>query len=115
MSGERLVIDASVAMKWVVPEPDTAEAIVVQRRFTLVAPDLLMAECANMLWNKVARGEISGEEASIAARVIEQADIEKPFRCAPCSMRASGLPSGLHTRPMTAPISRSRCCVGAGS
>ncbi|MEZ5787429.1 MAG: type II toxin-antitoxin system VapC family toxin [Xanthobacteraceae bacterium] len=71
-----LVIDSSIAMKWVVPEPGTAEAILVQRRFTLVAPDLLMAECANVLWKKVSRGEISGEEASIAARVLEQADIE---------------------------------------
>ena len=76
MSGELLVIDASVAMNWMVPEPDTAEAILVQRRFALVAPDLLMAECANVLWKKVGRGEISGEEASIAARVLEQADIE---------------------------------------
>jgi predicted nucleic acid-binding protein len=76
MSGELLVIDASIAMKWVVPEPGTAEAILVQRRFTLIAPDLLMAECANVLWKKVGRGEISGEEASIAARVLEHADIE---------------------------------------
>lgn len=71
-----LVIDASIAMKWVIPEPGTTEAILVQRRYSLIAPDLLMAECANVLWKKVGRAEISGEEASIAARALERADIE---------------------------------------
>jgi predicted nucleic acid-binding protein len=46
--GERLVIDASVAVKWVVPEPesDRAEALLDH---PLVGPDLLFAECANVL------------------------------------------------------------------
>ena len=46
-----LVIDASVAIKWVVEEPGTAEALAL-RRFRLLAPDLLVAECANILWKK---------------------------------------------------------------
>ena len=43
------VIDASVAIKWVVEEPGTPEALLL-RRHRLLAPDLLMAECANILW-----------------------------------------------------------------
>ena len=72
--GERLVIDASIAVKWVVPEPDCdrAEAL---RDHPLVAPDLLFAECANVLWKKVRRGELSKDEADIAAQTLGQADI----------------------------------------
>ena len=53
---ERLVIDASVAVKWVVPElvSERAERLLDHG---LVAPDLLFAECANLLWEKV--GEAS--------------------------------------------------------
>ena len=73
-SDERLVIDASVAVKWVVPEfdCDRAEALLDH---PLVAPDLLFAECANILWKKVRRGELSKDEADIAAQTLEQADI----------------------------------------
>jgi len=42
------VIDASVAIKWVVSEPGTQEALAL-RQHRLIAPDLLIAECANIL------------------------------------------------------------------
>jgi predicted nucleic acid-binding protein len=72
--GERLVIDASVAVKWVVHEPgsDRAELLLDHG---LVAPELLVAECANVLWKKVRRGELTKEEADVAAQTLEQADI----------------------------------------
>jgi predicted nucleic acid-binding protein len=49
---KRLVIDASVAVKWVVEEEGTAEALALLRASKLVAPELLVAECANILWKK---------------------------------------------------------------
>ena len=49
MSG--LVIDASVAIKWVIEEAGTKEALALRRQ-ALAAPDLLVAECANILWKK---------------------------------------------------------------
>lgn len=70
-----LVIDASVAIKWVVEEPGTAEALAL-RRFRLSAPDLLVAECANILWKKVRRGELSKAEALIAAGLLEHAEVD---------------------------------------
>jgi predicted nucleic acid-binding protein len=72
--GERLVIDASVAVKWVLPELDSdrAEALLDH---ALAAPDVLFAECANVLWKKVRRGELSRDEADIAAQTLEQADL----------------------------------------
>jgi len=72
--GERLVIDASVAVKWVVPERDSDRAEVLLDH-GLVAPDLLFAECANVLRKKVRRGELTKEEADIAAQTLEQADL----------------------------------------
>ncbi len=71
-----LVIDASVAVKWVVEEDGTPEALVLRRRSKLIAPELLAAECANILWKKVQRGELSRDEGLLAARLLEAADID---------------------------------------
>jgi predicted nucleic acid-binding protein len=70
-----LVIDSSVAIKWVVPESGTAEALAL-RRYRLCAPELLVAECANAFWKKVRRGELNAAEALVAVRLLEQAEIE---------------------------------------
>lgn len=72
--GEWLVIDASVAVKWVVPEPDSDRAEVLLDH-GMVAPDPLFAECANVLWKKVRRGELTKQEADIAGQTLEQADL----------------------------------------
>ena len=71
-----LVIDASIAVKWVVEEDGTAEALTLRRRAKLIAPELLTAECANILWKKVQRNELSKDEALLAARLLQAADIE---------------------------------------
>jgi predicted nucleic acid-binding protein len=72
--GERLVVDASVAVKWAVPEPDSDQAAALLDH-TLVAPDLFFAECANVLWKKLRLGDLTEEEAGIAARTLEQVDL----------------------------------------
>ena len=74
------VIDASLAIKWVIDEPGTKEALNL-RRHRLLAPDLLVVECANILWKKVRRRELSEDEAMVAARLLARADIElEPMR-----------------------------------
>ena len=70
-----LVIDASVAIKWVIEEEGTKEALALRRR-ALAAPDLLTAECANILGKKVKRRELSEREAALAAGLLARADIE---------------------------------------
>ena len=70
-----LVIDASVAVKWVIDEEGTTEALALRGR-ALAAPDLLIAECANILWKKVRRNELSEQEAVFAAGLLARADIE---------------------------------------
>ena len=71
-----LVIDASIAVKWVVEEDGTAEALTLRRRAKLIAPELLTAECAKILWKKFQRNELSKDEAFLAARLLQAADIE---------------------------------------
>ena len=58
-----VVIDASVALKWVLDEPgkDAAERLLDEE---LIAPALWLLEAANALWRRVRRGEITGEEAT---------------------------------------------------
>lgn len=70
------VVDASVAVKWVVEEEGTAEALTVLGNARLFAPDLLVAECANILWKKARRNELSRDEATVGARLLEQAEVE---------------------------------------
>ena len=57
-----VVIDASVAVKWVLDEPgsDEAEVLISDELF---APHLFPSECANVLWNAWRRREIDAEEA----------------------------------------------------
>ncbi len=69
-----LVIDASVAIKWVIEEEGTAEALALRHQ-QLIAPDLIIAECANILWKKARRNELSAEEATFAGRLLANADI----------------------------------------
>jgi len=71
-----LVIDASIAVKWVVEEDGTPQALALRRQAKLIAPELLVAECANILWKKVQRSELSKDEAYLAARLLQAAEIE---------------------------------------
>lgn len=57
------VVDASVVVKWFVPEIHSEAA---RRLLTLpneyFAPDLLFAETANTIWKKIRRGELEAED-----------------------------------------------------
>jgi predicted nucleic acid-binding protein len=57
------VVDASVVVKWFVPEihSDTARRLLVLPH-EYVAPDLLFAETANTVWKKIRRGELTAEQ-----------------------------------------------------
>ena len=70
-----LVIDASVAVKWVIEEEGTTQALAL-RGLALTAPDLLIAECANILWKKVRHSELSEREAAFAAGLLARADFD---------------------------------------
>lgn len=72
----RAVIDANVAVKWVVFEAGTEDALALLKSGGLIAPDLIVAECANILRKKAARAELTKDEAALAALVIQEAGFE---------------------------------------
>ncbi len=55
-----MVVDASVAVKWFVPEEghESARALLDQPD-ALIAPDWLLAEVANVFWKQQRRGQIN--------------------------------------------------------
>ncbi len=65
-----VIIDASVAFKWVVEEPDSGDAIGWIGRTELIAPVLIHAEVGNALWKRVRRGELRADE-EIDARIAD--------------------------------------------
>lgn len=65
-----LVIDSSIAFKWVIPEAGSEKARALRTTDDhLIAPTLIMAEMGNALWKKTMRKEIGGSEAVAALRV----------------------------------------------
>jgi predicted nucleic acid-binding protein len=58
-----VVVDASVALKWVLDEPgsESADALLEEE---LIAPALWLLEAANALWWRSQRGEITPDEAT---------------------------------------------------
>lgn len=73
-------MDASVAVKWFVPEVLSAKAEELLDGSTeLLAPDLLFAEVGNVLWKKTQRRELAVAEG----REILQALGQVPLRVVP--------------------------------
>ncbi len=53
MIREKIVVDASVAIKWFIPEVHSLHAArLFKKSAKLLAPDLIMAEVGNILWKK---------------------------------------------------------------
>jgi predicted nucleic acid-binding protein len=71
------VIDASVAVKWFVPELHSQEAAaLLDPTFALHAPDLLFVEVSNALWNKTRRRELKPGEARLVLRGLASVPLE---------------------------------------
>jgi predicted nucleic acid-binding protein len=62
-----LVVDASVAAKWLFQEPDQDLALSLIGRFELIAPELLLVECGNLIWRRQRLGEVA---AQVAPRMV---------------------------------------------
>lgn len=71
---KRLVVDASVAAKWLLPpsdEPHIIEAVrliedYVDRKIQIFVPDLFWVEVGNLLWNAARRGRCTLDHATHA-------------------------------------------------
>ncbi|HEY2325680.1 MAG TPA: type II toxin-antitoxin system VapC family toxin [Thermoanaerobaculia bacterium] len=77
----KVVVDASVAAKWFVPEvhSDAAQRL-LDPSMVLCAPDLIVPEVGNTIWKKVRRGEITSAEAR---------EILGAFAAVPLELRSS--------------------------
>ncbi|GFK92649.1 tRNA(fMet)-specific endonuclease VapC [Fundidesulfovibrio magnetotacticus] len=69
-----VVVDASVAVKWLVREPDSDRAFAL-RMLRMVAPALLVAECGSALWRKVKAGDLDADDAAPRLRVLRGAPV----------------------------------------
>jgi len=69
-----IVIDASVAVKWVIPEPRTDAALALLNE-ELIAPALWISKAANALWRHIRLGEMTGEEALALLLELEKAPV----------------------------------------
>jgi predicted nucleic acid-binding protein len=59
-----LVVDASVAIKWFIPEDGSIEAVkLLGGRHTLIAPDLIRPEVCSILWKLCSRRLLTTDEA----------------------------------------------------
>ena len=64
----KVVVDASVAIKWYAPEARHANAkALLDLADSIVAPELIVSEVTNVAWAKVRRGEISEQVAGLVA------------------------------------------------
>ena len=72
---ETLIVDASIAIKWVVQEEGTQAALDLRPRFRFASPELLIPEAANILWKKTQRGDLTSDEAILAARLLEHSGV----------------------------------------
>ncbi len=70
----KYVIDASVAVKWYIPEVFEQEATrLLNGRHQLHVPELIFPEFGNIIWKKVKRGEIDRTDADrILAAVVRK-------------------------------------------
>ncbi len=75
-----LVVDASVAVKWLLdetPVEETAQARRIIDHFHVAAPRLLDFELASILWVKQRKGQLTPEQARSAALVLHSAPVRR--------------------------------------
>ena len=73
----RFVVDASVAVKWYLPEQHGDCATRLCRSGTVLeAPDLLHSEIGNALWKRVRRGELTRDQAEEIIFALSRMPIE---------------------------------------
>ena len=75
MNSTALVVDASVAVKWLFDEPDSGLAKSLQDR-RLLAPDLLLLECCSVIWRNVASGRLRPSGVPEALAILRTAPVQ---------------------------------------
>ena len=73
----RYLVDASIAVKWFVPEDysDAADAILASEH-ELCAPDFILVEAANVFWKKVQSDQMTAAKADEALLALTTGPVE---------------------------------------
>lgn len=73
------MVDASVAAKWILPEPGSGEAVALlgEDDVEFHAPELWTAELTNVVWKRMRRGELTPAEAADDVRRILDMPVER--------------------------------------
>jgi predicted nucleic acid-binding protein len=91
------VVDASVAIKWLVDEPLSAQAAkLLDDDLPLAAPELIYAEAANALWAIARRGQISAADVREALDMLADAPLAVPSSMRQLMAAAARLAHDLH-------------------
>ncbi len=72
---KKVVVDASIAIKWAVNEHDSSVALALLKNWTdnevtLLAPSLLMSEAANTLYRAVNKGLLPFKDAELGLEKV---------------------------------------------
>jgi predicted nucleic acid-binding protein len=71
-----VVVDASVAIKWFVPESLSNEAErLLGGGEALFAPDFLLIEFGNIIWKKVRLGELARDDGDVALAALRNGPV----------------------------------------
>lgn len=70
-----VVVDASLAIKWVIEEDGSDAARKIAASEVMTAPELLLIECANVLRTKTRFGQVSADAARQALFALEATPI----------------------------------------
>jgi len=72
------VVDASVAIKWFIPEIHSEAALQAQRsRHRLHVPALMTLELGNVLAKKIRRGELTRTEGDVILKELKQLPLQR--------------------------------------
>lgn len=72
-----VVVDASVAIKWFLPEPLSNEAErLLDGGDALFAPDFLLIEFGNITWKKVRLGELARRDGDAALAALRSGPVD---------------------------------------
>ena len=103
MARSCLAVDASVVVKWLLPEPDRDRALLIRDlyqddKLDLVAPHLLVSEVGNVLWRRVRARDLTPDQGR---RCFEQLLRDSPiFLDSPATCRSAFEIAVAHDRPV---------------
>jgi predicted nucleic acid-binding protein len=75
VSDRRWVVDASVAIKWIVEEADSNLARSLEQ-YELIAPEFVRLECLNALWRRINNGQLDAAEIPEMRSLLDALPIE---------------------------------------